>query len=408
MIRRAAVHGLGYVGLPTAAVFADAGMSVLGVDVNAAAVESINAGQPHIVEPNLEALLHRVIEDGKFRASTTPEPAEVHVIAVPTPFAEDRAPDLSFVRAAAENLAGVLEPGNLVILESTLPVGATEQVGEWLAASRLDLSFPQQKGDLAQIRIAHCPERVLPGQIIHEVVHNPRVIGGMTRRCATVALSFYKAAVQGECFLTNARTAEMVKLTENAFRDVNIAYANELSLICHELRINVWELIELANKHPRVNILRPGPGVGGHCIAVDPWFIIHSAPEPARMIRAARNVNDAKPGWIAAKVLEKVATLKAPTIACLGLAYKPDVDDLRQSPSVAVVKSLLDKARVLVSEPYVDTLPEELAGAELVDLSEAIEAADIVVFLTAHSVFRNIDRADLEQRIVFDTCGILK
>lgn len=408
MIQRAAVYGLGYVGLPTAAVFADAGLDIIGVDVNAKAVDSINAGRPHIVEPHLDILLRRVVEAGKLRATLTPEAAEAHVIAVPTPFMEGRAPDLKYVEAAGRAIAAVLKPGDLVILESTSPVGATEKLAAWMAEVRPDLTFPQQAGDLAQIRVAHCPERVLPGQVIHEVVHNSRIIGGMTRRCAAAAVAFYKMAVKGECHVTNARTAELVKLSENAFRDVNIAFANELSMICEEMKINVWELIDLANKHPRVNVLRPGPGVGGHCIAVDPWFIIDGAPKTAKLIRAARERNDAKPGWVIEQVRKKAASLKEPVIACMGLAYKPDVDDLRESPSIEVVKGLIGAGRVLVSEPYVDSLPTDLDGAELVDFNQAVEAADIIVFLTGHGVFRNLAMSDLDQKIVFDICGLFK
>ena len=360
MIRSAAVIGLGYVGLPTAAVFADAGLDIIGVDVNPDAVASINAGRPHIVEPNLEALLRRVVEAGKLRAVTEPEPADVYVLAVPTPFKDAKQPDLKYIEAAAHALAPHMAKGALVILESTSPVGATEQLARWLAADRPDLSFPQDAGDLADVQIAHCPERVLPGRVLHEVVHNSRVIGGMTRHCAARAVAFYRLAVQGECHVTDARTAELAKLTENAFRDVNIAFANELSVICHDLGIDPWELIEMANKHPRVNILNPGPGVGGHCIAVDPWFIVDSAPGNARLIHQARDVNDGKPRWVVDRIAEKAARFKAPVIACLGLAYKPDVDDLRESPSVDVVREAVARGRTsvvgAVSPTYVPRL----------------------------------------------------
>ncbi|MEM7685735.1 MAG: UDP-N-acetyl-D-mannosamine dehydrogenase, partial [Pseudomonadota bacterium] len=307
MIRSATVIGLGYVGLPTAAVFAEAGLDIIGVDVNEEAVASINAGQPHIVEPNLDALLRRVVESGKLRATSSPERADVYVIAVPTPFTEGKKPDLTYIRSAAAALAPVLDQGALIILESTSPVGATEQLAAWLAADRPDLSFPQDAGDLADVQVAHCPERVLPGKVLHEVVHNSRVIGGMTRHCAARAVAFYQIAVKGECHVTDARTAELAKLTENAFRDVNIAFANELSVICKSLDIDPWELIAMANKHPRVNILNPGPGVGGHCIAVDPWFIVDSAPEQSRLIRTARDVNDAKPDWVVERISETAA-----------------------------------------------------------------------------------------------------
>ncbi|MEL7445732.1 MAG: UDP-N-acetyl-D-mannosamine dehydrogenase [Pseudomonadota bacterium] len=410
MIRSATVIGLGYVGLPTAAVFAEAGLDIIGVDVNEEAVSSINAGQPHIVEPNLDALLRRVVESGKLRATNSPEPADVHVIAVPTPFTEGKKPDLKFIRSAAATLAPVLDRGALVILESTSPVGATEQLAAWLAADRPDLSFPQDAGDLADVQVAHCPERVLPGKVLHEVVHNSRVIGGMTRHCAARAVAFYQIAVKGECHVTDARTAELAKLTENAFRDVNIAFANELSVICKDLDIDPWELIAMANKHPRVNILNPGPGVGGHCIAVDPWFIVDSAPEQSRLIRTARHVNDAKPDWVVERITETAARFKAPVIACLGLAYKPDVDDLRESPSIKVVRETvaLGLGEVLVVEPYVSTLPYELGGAEHADFADAIRRADIVVVLTAHSAFRSVRISDLDGKALIDTCGLFR
>ena len=413
MTRSLSVIGLGYVGLPTAAVFADAGLDVRGVDVNADAVMSINAGRPHIVEPNLEAMLGRVVERGKLTASTEVCATDVYAIAVPTPFKDCKSPDLKYVEAAARMIAPHLAPGALVILESTSPVGATEQLSAWLAADRPDLTFPHQKGDLAEIQLAHCPERVLPGKVLHEVVHNDRIIGGMTRHCAARAESFYRLAVKGTCHVTDARTAELAKLTENAFRDVNIAFANELSVICHSLGIDPWELIAMANKHPRVNILNPGPGVGGHCIAVDPWFIVHSVPEQARLIRTARQINDAKPNWVVDRVAERVAERTSgakPIIACLGLTYKPDVDDLRESPSVDVVREMLARGlgQVLVAEPYVDTLPDCLQGAELADFSDALERADIVVILTGHSAFRNLRLSDLDGKRVIDSCGFLR
>ena len=337
---RISVVGLGYIGLPTAAVFAAKGIEVIGVDVNPRVVATVNSGKPHFGEPNLDALVRRVVETGKLRATATIEPADAFIIAVPTPLQEhgDAAlPDISYVEAAARAIAPVLIDGNLVILESTSPVGTTERVAEIMSEMRPDLTFPHQRGELADIQVAHCPERVLPGRILEEVVNNPRIVGGMTRRCAQRALSLYKIVVHGDCRVTGARTSELAKLTENAFRDVNIAFANELSMICDRLKINVWELIELANLHPRVKILSPGPGVGGHCIAVDPWFIVASAPEEARLTRLAREVNDGKPGYVCAKVRKCAAALRRPVIACLGLSYKKDVDDLRESPAVQIV-----------------------------------------------------------------------
>ncbi|MCP5016372.1 MAG: UDP-N-acetyl-D-mannosamine dehydrogenase, partial [Ketobacter sp.] len=278
------IMGLGYIGLPTAAVIASRKRKVIGVDINQHVVDTINKGEIHIIEPELDILVHAVVTEGYLRATTTPEPADAFFIAVPTPFKGDHEPDLSYIKSAIELMAPVLTKGNLVILESTSPVGATEQMAAWLAQERPDLSFPQSHGEDSDIRIAHCPERVLPGHVIRELVENDRVVGGLTKKCSEAAASLYKIFVEGECVITNARTAEMAKLTENSFRDVNIAFANELSIICNKLDINVWELIQLANRHPRVDILQPGPGVGGHCIAVDPWSIVHSCREAAKLI----------------------------------------------------------------------------------------------------------------------------
>src|SRR5690606_5491125 len=330
--------GLGYIGLPTAAVFASRKIKVIGVDVNKKAVDTINRGEIHIVEPDLDMVVNAAVKEGYLRATTMPEPADAFLIAVPTPFSGDNHdPDLSCSEAAAKAIAPVLKKGNLVILESTSPVGATEQMAEWLAEARPDLSFPQDRGESSDIRIAHCPERVLPGHVLRELVQNDRIIGGMTPKCSEAACALYKSFVEGECVMTDARTAEMCKLTENSFRDVNIAFANELSIICDRLNINVWELIRLANRHPRVNILQPGPGVGGHCIAVDPWFIISKTPDEAKIIRTAREINDAKPKWVIDKVRAAVAKImqEAPaktasdiTISCFGVSFKADIDDL--------------------------------------------------------------------------------
>jgi UDP-N-acetyl-D-mannosaminuronic acid dehydrogenase len=302
------VVGLGYIGLPTAAMFASKKKKVIGVDVNQHIVDTINTGKIHIVEPGLDIIVRTAVTEGYLRAVTIHEPADAFFIAVPTPFllgeAEDEIPqpDLKFIESAARSIAKVLKKGDLVILESTCPVGATERMAEWLAEERPDLSFPQTHGEDSDIRIAYCPERVLPGHVIKELVENDRIIGGMTDSCSSDAVNIYKCFVEGECLKTNVRTAEMAKLTENASRDVGIAFANELSIICDKLDINVCELIAVANRHPRVNILKPGPGVGGHCIAVDPWFIVSSAPKEARLIRAAREINDDKPSWVLEKV----------------------------------------------------------------------------------------------------------
>ncbi len=408
---RISVVGLGYIGLPTAAVLANRGVPVVGVDVNGTAVETINRGGVHIVEPGLDVLVRAAVNGGFLRATTTPEPAQAFVVAVPTPFKSGHEPDLSYVDAAVASIAPVLERGNLMILESTSPVGTTQRAAEQLAALRPDLTFPHQAGEAADVRVAYCPERVLPGDVLRELVENHRVIGGLTRRCAEQAARLYRLFVTGECILTDARTAEMVKLTENAFRDVNIAFANELSLVCDRLGINVWRLVDLANKHPRVNILKPGPGVGGHCIPVDPWFIVHQAPAEARLIRTAREVNDGKPRHVVEKVRERAARLSHPRIACLGLAFKANVDDMRESPAVEIVE-MLAEARVgelLVVEPHVDRLPaalRDLPQVQLAPLDPALEAADIVLLLVDHEAFAEVDRERLKERIVIDTRGL--
>ncbi|MGB0867271.1 MAG: UDP-N-acetyl-D-mannosamine dehydrogenase, partial [Granulosicoccaceae bacterium] len=339
-IKRVAMVGLGYIGLPTAALMASRGLEVVGVDVNQEAVDTINAGNVHIVEPDLDIVVRSTVTTGNLRATTTMEAADAFLVAVPTPFKDDHVPDLKYIESAAASIAPVLEKGNLVILESTSPVGTTEKLAAWLAEKRPDLSFPQQAGDTADIKVAHCPERVLPGYVLQELVSNDRIIGGMTKACSESAITLYQKFVKGSCITTNARTAEMAKLTENAFRDTNIAFANELSLLCKRLGISVWELIELANRHPRVNILQPGPGVGGHCIAVDPWFIVDSAPDLARMVRTAREVNDSKPGVVIDDVRAKAEKFKQPTVACFGVAFKPNIDDLRESPALHIAQEL--------------------------------------------------------------------
>lgn len=408
-ISRIAVVGLGYIGLPTAAVFADNGLEVIGVEVNANVVKTVNAGKPHFGEPNLDALVRRVVENGKLRATCEMEPADAFIVAVPTPLREHHAPDISFVEAAARAMAPVLKKGNLIVLESTCPVGTTDRMAEIIAELRHDLTFPQQKGDMADIQIAHCPERVLPGRILEEVVNNARVIGGMTRKCAQRALSLYKVFVRGECRLTNARTAELSKLTENAYRDVNIAFANELSVICDHLKVNVWDLISVANLHPRVNILNPGPGVGGHCIAVDPWFIVASAPKESRLIKTAREVNDAMPDFVCAKVRARAASLKEPIIACLGLSFKKDVDDLRESPAVEIVKRLAKEkiGNLILVEPNISKLPAELKelDLELQDFDRAMEKANLVLLLVDHMSFLEVDHDMLKDKIIIDTRG---
>jgi UDP-N-acetyl-D-mannosaminuronic acid dehydrogenase len=412
--------GLGYIGLPTATLFASRKKKVIGVDINQHAVDTINQGKIHIVEPELDMLVHSAVTEGYLRATTRPEPAEAFLIAVPTPFTDGPKPDLSHIEAAARAIAPVLAKGNLVILESTSPVGTTEKLAHWLSRARPDLSFPQQAGEEADIQIAYCPERVLPGKVVHELVANDRVIGGMTRRASDMAVALYKVFVEGECIVTNARTAEMCKLAENSFRDVNIAFANELSMICDKLGIDVWELIRLANRHPRVNILQPGCGVGGHCIAVDPWFIVDSTPEQARLIRTAREVNDHKPHWVLVKVQEAIAAIQErakpmhkPRIACLGITFKPDVDDVRGSPALQIALELGRRypGHVSVVEPMRDELPDDLVAHGVMQhrLEEAAAKADILVILVSHQAFRSAAKEILASgKVVIDNCGALR
>jgi len=410
------VIGLGYIGLPTAAVFASKGKKVIGVDINVRAVETINRGDIHIVEPELSDVVRNAVQAGHLRATTEAEAADAFLIAVPTPFIGDHQPDLSYVQAAALSIAPVLKTGDLVILESTSPVGATEQMAAWLAEARPDLRFPQH-GDNCDVFIAYCPERVLPGKVMVELLENDRVIGGMTPACSARASELYRIFLRGECVETNARTAEMCKLTENSFRDVNIAFANELSLICAEQKINVWELIALANRHPRVNILQPGPGVGGHCIAVDPWFIVAQNPELARLIRTAREVNDAKPTWVLDQVKQQLADCLTAsgkrasevTIACFGLAFKPNIDDLRESPAMTVAHLIAEwhSGSTLVVEPHVAEIPAQLAHeAALVSTQDALQQADIIVMLVDHAQFRAIDASEITQQWIIDTKGV--
>ena len=407
---RVSVVGLGYVGLPTAAVMANRGLTVIGVDANPKAVERINRGEAHIVEPDLDILVRSATTSGNLRAVAKPEPANAFIVAVPTPFKANHEPDLAFVESAARSIAPVLAKGNLVVLESTSPVGTTERLAGWLAELRPDLGFPGH-GERMDVHIAYSPERVLPGRVLIELVDNDRVIGGLTPACSQRAKELYSLFVQGTCFLTTARTAELVKLAENAYRDVNIAFANELSLVCEEVDVNVWEAIELANRHPRVKILQPGPGVGGHCIAVDPWFIVDSARDVTPLIQAARGVNDGKPDHVAKLVADAARGKTKPTVACLGLAYKADIDDFRESPSVDVIAHLDAKlfSKILVVEPHSERLPDSIAkipAIALTDIDTALNEADIVVLLTDHTQFRELDPARLVGKSVIDTRGI--
>ncbi|MGG5818921.1 UDP-N-acetyl-D-mannosamine dehydrogenase [Falsiroseomonas sp. HW251] len=396
---RVAVHGLGYIGLPTAALLAEAGHDVLGCDIAPAVVERVNRGVSGFREPGLDEFLARAHATGRLRAATTPAPAEFHLVAVPTPFAEDHRPDLSCVDAAADALAPVLRAGDCVILESTVPVGATEAMAARISAARPDLDVP---GD---IHVAHCPERVIPGRTLHELVHNDRVIGGLGPGCAARAASLYRSVVKGALLETDCRTAELVKLAENAFRDVNIAFANELAAIARRFGVDPWGAIALANRHPRVEILSPGAGVGGHCIAVDPWFLVHGAPEEARLIRTAREVNDAVPADVVARVKRAASGLASPRIACLGLAYKPDADDVRESPAVKIVRALAAEGlAVTAADPFLETAP---AGVAFAGVAEAIAGVDVVVMLVAHTPFRALDPAALEGKLVLDVAGAL-
>ncbi|WP_335739049.1 UDP-N-acetyl-D-mannosamine dehydrogenase [Rheinheimera metallidurans] len=419
MFKTLSVIGLGYIGLPTAAVFASRKVRVYGVDVNENTVSTINRGGIHIVEPDLDIIVRAAVTEGYLSASTKVSAADAFIIAVPTPFKENHVADLTYIEKACQALAPVLEQGNLVILESTSPVGATEKIAEWLAIARPDLTFPQSHGESSDIRIAHCPERVLPGHVLRELVQNDRVIGGMTPACSAAAVALYKTFVKGDCVITNSRTAEMAKLTENSFRDVNIAFANELSMICDKLDINVWELISLANRHPRVNILQPGAGVGGHCIAVDPWFIVDSCPDQARIIRMAREVNDSKPEWVLDKVKQQLdvwhkanpdAGRSHAKVAVLGLAFKPDIDDLRESPALDIALELADTGcQLLIVEPNITALPKQFSQPEVVltDVRSALDA-DIICVLVRHSAFSVIKPELANHNAVVDAVGLLR
>ena len=410
-IRRVAVFGLGYVGLPVAAVLASRGFDVIGVEVSERIVQFVNSGKIHIVEPDLDMIVQAAVSAGKLRATLNPDTADAYVIAVPTPFCEGHKPDLSYVKAATQMIAPLLQKSNLVLLESTSPVGTTESICAWIGEMRPDLVMPEPEREGSDIFIAHCPERVLPGSVLRELVDNDRIIGGISPACAARADSLYRSFVRGEIHLTNARTAELAKLVENAYRDVNIGFANELSIVCDKLGINVWELIALSNKHPRVNILTPGPGVGGHCIAVDPWFIVSAAPEETPIIRAARAVNEQKPDFVLQKIKAAAARLRGPVIACLGLSYKADIDDLRESPALHIVEALAKEqiGELLVVEPNLAQLPVGLADTpqvRLAELRDALAQADIVVLLVDHRQFKRIDRELLKPKIVIDTRGV--
>ena len=393
------VIGLGYIGLPTASLLGTKGFDVLGVDVSEKVVNTINEGKIHNVEPDLDILVKSSVNAGNLKASLTPRESDVFVLAVPTPFKDNHEPDLHYIEEATRAICPYVKPGNLVILESTSPVGTTDTT---VARILREHGHDTEK----DVFVAHCPERVLPGRILVELVENDRIVGGINPQSTNCAAEFYRSFVRGEVLETNAVTAELTKLTENAFRDVNIAFANEMSLICDRLGVNIWDLIRLANRHPRVNILQPGPGVGGHCIAVDPWFIIASDRDNSGLLQAARRVNDYKPNWVIEKVREKAAKFKHPTIACLGLAFKADVDDLRESPAVKIVNELRKQelGDIVVCEPNVKSHPEY----DLLSLDEALSSADIVLLLVDHREFKALKASDLNEKILIDTRGAIR
>lgn len=409
------IIGLGYIGLPTAGLLAAKGYKVYGCDTNAEIVATINRGDIHIHESELDVLIKVSVNSGHLKAFIEPKPADIYILSVPTPLLGNHQPDLSYVKAATESIAPLLKANDLVILESTSPVGTTEKVVDWITALRMDLcvscSENSPKDKKNSIFIAYCPERVLPGKIIKELITNDRIVGGINQSSAEMGYQFYSTFIDGQILMTNARTAEMVKLAENAFRDVNIAFANELSIVCDALDIDVWELIELANHHPRVNILKPGPGVGGHCIAVDPWFIVDSAPKETQLIRMARQVNDSKPEYIFNKIRIEAGKFKHPHIACLGLTFKADVDDLRESPALAIVERLAKEAvgQLLVVEPHIETLPKnfsQYSQVEFVNIEQATNSANIIVLLVDHQIFCQINPGALAGKVLIDTRGV--
>ena len=405
MLKKISVIGLGYIGLPTAALLASRSNHVIGVDVNPSVVETINQGKIHIVETHLNELVKNTVEKGSLKAVTAPEPADIFIITVPTPIISiasgKYAPDLSYIESAVESISTVLKIGDVVILESTSPVGTTEKISEMLANLRPDLDIPQLNSDDSDIYIAYCPERVLPGQILQELVENDRIIGGLTRKSSEKTAKFYEHFVEGTCHLTDARTAELSKLAENSSRDVQIAFANELSMICDELTIETEKVIALANRHPRVNILKPGPGVGGHCIAVDPWFIVSSAPNSSRLIKTAREINDFKPIWVFNKILSSMEANNLTSVVCMGLTYKPNVDDIRESPALRIYKMLEESSEfeVFAVDPFCSISNVDV---NLINI-ESIPQNSLIVGLVAHSEFRKID---FKTSKVLDFAGI--
>lgn len=406
--------GLGYIGLPTAIVMANAGLKVVGVDVVQEKVDAVNAGHVTIVEPGLEEELKQALSSGNFQATTQMPHAKAYIIAVPTPFNDDHSVDMRFIYSAAESIASKLEGDELVILESTSPPTTTEKMAARILELRPDLRADGDTADESKpiIFFAHCPERILPGKAMEELRTNDRIIGGMSPEAASRAKDVYASFCKGELLKTNDRTAELAKLTENSFRDVNIAFANELSMICDRFGIDVWELIDLANHHPRVNILQPGPGVGGHCIAVDPWFIVAAAPQQSNLIRTAREVNDSKPEWVLNKINEAINTAPNAKIAILGLAFKPNIDDLRESPSLTIAEETVTRypnREFLIVEPNVQELPKQLAGHNNVSLSAtkaALDEASIIALLVDHDEFKAVPATSLKGKTVIDTKGL--
>lgn len=408
---RVSVVGLGYIGLPTAATIASRSVDVVGVDVNEDVVRLINEGQAHFSEPDLDIVLQSTNATGKLRAVTVPEPADAFLIAVPTPVMDDNRADLRYVEAAGRSIAPVLKPGDLVILESTSPVGTTRKLRDWIAEERPDLRLPHDDRQESDLHVAYCPERILPGQMLFELVRNDRIIGGLTARCTARARALYEIFVQGTLYETSSGTAELVKLLENAYRDVNIAFANEVSVLCDRLGLDAWEAISLANRHPRVNILNPGPGVGGHCIAVDPWFLISAAPPLTQLMRAARDTNNAKPHFVLEKIRSRMQHFSDPVVACLGLSYKPDVDDIRESPAIEIVSHLAREGtgKVLVVEPHLDALPAVLAdyaNVEMATLDDALDRADVIALLVAHKKFSTVSHEKISNLDIVDSVGL--
>lgn len=403
------IIGLGYIGLPTAATIASRGIQVLGVDTSLKAVTAINAARAHFSEPDLDGLVHSTVRSGRLKAFTEPQPADAFIVAVPTPIQPDKQPDISYVEQATRSICKVLKAGDLVILESTSPVGTTQKMADVIAQERPDLVSSNGLAGGLQISMAYCPERILPGRMVYELVQNDRIVGGITPECARRAKELYSTFVRGQIFETSAAAAELVKLIENAYRDVNIAFANEVANVCDHLGLDAWQTIALANRHPRVKILNPGPGVGGHCIAVDPWFLITQYPELTQVMRAARNVNDGRPHSVVERIEATLKKAGSKKVCCLGLSYKADVDDLRESPAVEIVEMLGHKGyEVTVVEPHVTELPKALDGhpnIRLHQLEDAIAESDVVALLVAHMPFRSVERSSLQGKHLVDCVG---